>query len=311
LAALKANPQALAARKQDYQNTLDELKRILDVYRDYDEVVLMAINARESFEVQRLDPRQPARDKLQYEQLRRLNHHRRMGIYFAPVPPVTDNAERFKIVFLHDVPVSQVTKLPPGTVIVQSSDYRYDAHIPITTPLLAGEVTEAQRALCSLSGASRVAVECGHYRRLPGFANPDYPETPLVRIRDDLGLSERPILIPKLAEKLREQRSLQQEAAARFRRRGDTKKLWIDFFAQVPDRDCSAADQAYASYLSGQGYGTGEIREALKAESEDLWLRSGAYLDEYLDRILQKAAGPKPGGVPTTPLPTGPMRNSS
>jgi RepB DNA-primase from phage plasmid len=279
LPLLRAHPGALRAAKQDFEVTVGQVQRVIDLYRGYKAVSVVAGR----LDVQVLDLTVPVRDQLLLKKLKGLNR-RGAAIRFAPV--LTDLA-RPSVLFLDAVPEGQLQELPQDTLIVEVSEHRYQVHIPFATPITPEEVTIAQRMLSGRFESDRSSIDVGHYRRLPGFGNEEYPEAPAVHIRDDVKPTGPAVSITELETELVEQIAQQRQAAAEFDSRAAPRR-WLDFFAKAASRDRNVADQAYASYLHSCGYMPSEIRLALLAESEDLYIRKKGFVDAYLDRTIRK-----------------------
>jgi hypothetical protein len=258
-----------------------DIEMLLGLYAGYEAVQLAAIRVKGRMPLQQLRLGTPVADQLHYRQLVALNH-KGEGIYFAPV--ITDRS-RPRVLFLDDIPLDNIKLLPQDAIVVQTSQAKYQAHIPMASTLTPDEVTIAQRVLCGKWETDRACIDCGHFRRLPGFINQKYTPRLTVAIRDDMGPSGAPVLFDDLQRHLDEQQKTQEAAARRIARpKRPTRKTWQDFYE--PDR--SVVDIRYAYHLYVNGWDPEDIKQALIAESEDIVIRKQGHLQNYLDRTLVK-----------------------
>jgi hypothetical protein len=278
------------AKKRERIQEQVEAERVCHLYGDYEALSIAAGGS----ELQRVNPQLPVVDQLLYRKLDALAA--RSAITFAPVVPEKDDRRVFRVLFLAGVPVGELHALPADTLIVETGTYRCDAHIPLREGLLAAEVTIAQRMLCGLYETDRGSIDADCQRQLPGFGS--------CRLRDDIRPTGPQVCIAELERILRDQVTRQEAAAPGYR---PAKECWLDFFCH--DRD--ASDRAYAEYLYGEGFSPDEIRCALVAESEDLYIRHMRALREYLDRTIRAAAIMTLGDRALAALGGGVKRNGS
>lgn len=197
------------------------------------------------------------------------------GIYFYPAFP-----EKVKALFLDDVPFSRLKDLPRETIIVQTSHYKFQAHIPYQYGI------EHQKIAVRIYDADRGASAIQQPRRLAYFVNQKYPDKPEVR---EIEIEGRTSTVKDLYHQVLEYSSrLKQIIPIRekYERFNAQRKIrnWQDFY----DGDESVADARYAYHLMLNGFSDEEIKEKLRYESRFLEIRKKGHVEDYLDRTVRK-----------------------
>jgi len=182
--------QAAALMKQDeiarkYRNIQEQIRPLLQIYGA---IKLYALNREKGlrFEVWNGSGRKVFTDvdQLPMRKLDQISQKEGEELYFQPVPVPVNGKLCVKAIFLDDVPEELVKKqpeaLPNGTVIVQTSKNKYQAHIPLPSPLSVEDADRIQRSLVYYLGADVASKDLMHLRRLPGFPNKKYPNQPIV-----------------------------------------------------------------------------------------------------------------------------------
>jgi len=163
---------------QEYTGTIQPLLQI------YGAIKLFALNREKGlrFEVWNGSGRKVFTDvdQLPMRKLDQISQKEGEEIYFQPAPIPVNGKLCIKAVFLDDVPEEALDHLPSGTVIVQTSPGKYQAHIPLPQPMPIEEAGKIQRALVYYFGSDAASKDLLHLRRLPGFPNKKYPKHPLV-----------------------------------------------------------------------------------------------------------------------------------
>jgi hypothetical protein len=212
------------------------------------------------------------------------------NIYFKPVSDLQ------AVLFLDDVPEQSLEKLPSNTILVQTSEHKYQAHIFLEKARTLEERTRLQKLLQQCFGSDPASVDGNHARRLPGTVNWKYPDKPIVRIIKEIRTGKTPEQL--IAELEREQRKEQekekqeQERKPKVRSNGNEKDWWYFYELKKSENgevDLSRVDFAYTAYLYKKGLTKREIEERLKAESKDIQERKKGHLEDYLDRTYRKA----------------------
>jgi len=104
------------------------------------------------------------------------------NVVFIPETFPKDGKEYVKGLFLDDVPEEALDHLPNGTVIVQTSKNKYQAHIPLPEPMWKETADQLQRLLVDYYEADPGAKWLLHPRRLPGLKNKKYQERPIAKV---------------------------------------------------------------------------------------------------------------------------------
>jgi hypothetical protein len=280
LKEMKASPEALDDAENEFESTMEQIEAVMSLYASYDAVRIACRSEKGILRVQDIDPKRPARDQLYYRRLKALNMSG-SEILFAPVPQSTSGA---RVIYLDRVPEHRLTELPAGSVVVETSEHAYGAHVPVSLPMSAATVAVAQRVLCGEFDANRGSVAPGCYRRLPGFHNMSHENPREVRIIEDIMCQGRAVSISAINGDLARQKRI-QEKAGDFVKRIRTGRRWPDFW----DADRDKADRAYARYLTEQGCTPEEIRAKVLAKSEDIVIRKGGEIEEYLELVVRRA----------------------
>jgi len=214
------------------------------------------------------------------------------NIYFKPISDLQ------AVLFLDDVPEENLERLPCNTLIVKTSEHKYQAHIFLQKAKTLEERTRLQRLLQEYFGSDPASLDGNHARRLPKTLNWKYPDKPIVRVIKEVRTGKTPEQL--IAELEREQRKEQekekerqeQERQAKIKS-NDGKKDWWYFYELKKDEkgevDLSRVDFAYTAYLYKKGLSKKEIEERLKAESKDIQERKKGHLEDYIDRTYRKA----------------------
>jgi len=300
--------QAAALMKQDeiarrYRNIQAQIQPVLEMYGA---VRIFALNREKGlrFEVWNGSGRKVFTDvdQLPMRKLDQISQKEGEELYFQPVPVPVNGKLCVKAIFLDDVPEELVKKqpeaLPNGTVIVQTSKNKYQAHIPLPSPLSVEDADRIQRSLVYYLGADVASKDLMHLRRLPGFPNKKYPKHPLVIVanvvRSDTTLND-------ILQKVKiEETQYKKHVEFEFRQAQQTKpwvyketqeilaegkKLWDSFF----DGDESAADFSFCLSLLRRGYNPQAVAYALLEISPDLHLRKPNHVDDYIQRTVERA----------------------
>ena len=218
---------------------------------------------------------------------------RKENLYFKPVsdPQAT--------LFLDDIPEENLERLPSNTIIVQTSERKYQAHIFLQKAKTLEERTRLQRLLQKYFGSDPASTDGNHARRLPNTLNWKYPEHPVVRVIREVKDGKTPEqLIEELQreEKKKEQEKERQEQERKREAKiksNDGKKDWWYFYelkkSENGEVDLSRVDFAYTVYLYKLGLSKREIEERLRTESENIQERKKGHLEDYLERTYRKA----------------------
>ncbi len=238
-------------------------------------------------------------DQLPMRKLMQIDSKPGEHIVFRPVP---DEQNRVKAVFLDDVPEDRFDELPNGTIVVETSPGKYQAHIPLPKPFSQEDATTCQSKLVGYFESDIGGKALLHFRRLPGFTNKKYKEQPVAKIVKAvqnnvdlmrlLGDIEDNRLVNDLLQEER-WRMLEQKTPAIAKQveqildtEGET--TWQRFYNES-DGDRSAADLKYCMRLYRKGFDPQAIAYALIEVSPDLELRKPKHVEDYVNRTVGKA----------------------
>jgi len=182
---------------------------------------------------------------------------------------------------------------------VQTSKNKYQAHIPLPSPLSVEDADRIQRSLVYYLGADVASKDLMHLRRLPGFPNKKYPNQPIVIVANVVSSD---ISVNDILQKVKiEETQYKKHVEFEFRQAQQTKpwvykeaqeilanegkKLWDRFF----DGDESVADFSFCLSLLRRGYNPQAVAYALLEISPDLHLRKPNHVDDYIQRTVERA----------------------
>jgi len=297
--------QAAALMKQDeiarkYRNIQEQIRPLLQIYGA---IKLYALNREKGlrFEVWNGSGRKVFTDvdQLPMRKLDQISQKEGEELYFQPVPVPVNGKLCVKAIFLDDVPEELVKKqpeaLPNGTVIVQTSKNKYQAHIPLPSPLSVEDADRIQRSLVYYLGADVASKDLMHLRRLPGFPNKKYPNQPIVIVANVVSSD---ISVNDILQKVKiEETQYKKHVEFEFRQvkpwvykeaqeiLAEGKKLWDSFY----NGDESAADFSFCLSLLRRGYAPQAVAYALLEISPDLHLRKPNHVDDYIQRTVERA----------------------
>ena len=292
--------QAAALMKEDeiarrYRNIQAQIQPVLEMYGA---VRIFALNREKGlrFEVWNGSGRKVFTDvdQLPMRKLDQISQKEGEELYFQPVPVPVNGKLCVKAIFLDDVP--QPEALPDGTVIVQTSPGKYQAHIPLPQPMPIEEAGKIQRALVYYFGSDAASKDILHLRRLTGFPNKKYLQQPIVALLD---IVRSDISVNDILQKVKiEEEQYKKHVEFEFRQvkpwvykeaqeilANEGKKLWDSFF----DGDESAADFSFCLSLIRRGYNPQSVALALMQVSPDLGVRKKKHVEDYIQRTVERA----------------------
>jgi hypothetical protein len=214
------------------------------------------------------------------------------NIYFKPV------SDTQAVLFLDDVPEENLERLPSNTIIVRTSEHKYQAHIFLQRAKSLEERTNLQRLLQQYFGSDIASIDGNHARRLPGTVNWKYESHPVVRVIKEVRTGKTPEELMEELQREEKQRQEQEKERQEQERKpkianNGNKKNWWYFYELKKDEngkaDLSRVDFAYTVYLYRLGLSKKEIERRLEMESENIQERKKGHLQDYLDRTYRKA----------------------
>jgi len=292
--------QAAALMKQDeiarkYRNIQEQIRPLLQIYGA---IKLYALNREKGlrFEVWNGSGRKVFTDvdQLPMRKLDQISQKEGEELYFQPVPVPVNGKLCVKAIFLDDVP--QPEALPDGTVIVQTSPGKYQAHIPLPQPMPIEEAGKIQRALVYYFGSDAASKDILHLRRLTGFPNKKYLQQPIVALLD---IVRSDISVNDILQKVKiEEEQYKKHVEFEFRQvkpwvykeaqeilANEGEKLWDSFY----NGDESAADFSFCLSLIRRGYNPQSVALALMQVSPDLGVRKKKHVEDYIQRTVERA----------------------
>jgi len=239
-------------------------------------------------------------DQLPMKKLMQLDQKEGENLIFVPETIEKDGKQYVKGLFLDDVPEEAWDHLPSGTVLVQTSPNKYQAHIPLFEPLDVETADQIQRLLVDYYEADPGAKYLLHPRRLPGLKNKKYVDRPVAKvvktIENDISLDQ---ILNEIGNNRYENQKM-QEQTWQFVEKKDpqtAKELaeileteassWDRFFEETQDR--SSADMKFVLRLLRKGFSPEAVALALMEVSPDLEIRKPKHVTDYIQRTINKA----------------------
>jgi len=177
----------------------------------------------------------------------------------------------------------------------KTSEGKYQAAFLLDKYLEAEDIKKIQRTLIKLYGGDKASVGAAHNVKMPGFLNTKYIEEPpyvkLIYVGGSILSTEQALryykynIEPRQDEPAKDLKSLPKLLT--YKELKDRKKDWWYFYNQKGDK--SGADFAYVLYLLHFNLTDEEIKEILRAESDDIENRKKGHLEDYLNRTVAKA----------------------
>ena len=243
-----------------------------------------------------LNDRQPVKVEEAFSLLERENAWYKNAIYKKSVLfNFSKENKFFNVVLIDDIEDIETFKRRDFFLLWNTSN-KFQAAFLLDRGVISEDVKKIQRMLIKDYGGDLGSLGASHNRKLPGFHNTKYPESPYMQIHY---IGTRVLDVNHILEKYKEiyekeedkkpqQRVLTVEQMMKqLQGRGTPKKTWQNFFKEKQNK--SQADIAYAIYLIDRGYIDEQIRQALLNESEDLEIRKKGHLEDYLRRTLSAA----------------------
>jgi len=228
------------------------------------------------------------------------------NVVFVPVPFEKEGKKYVRGIFLDDVPEELVEEqpeaLPNGTVIVQTSKNKYQAHIPLPKLFDVDTADQLQRLLVDYYQADPGAKWLLHPRRMPGLKNKKYLEKPVAKV---VKVVKSDATVDKLIAEIGENRDinfqLQEKRWVLIEKKSpkvarqieeilevEGESTWQRFFEESGG-DRSSADMKYVLRLLRKGYDPQAVAYALLEISPDLQIRKPKHVLDYVERTIAKA----------------------
>jgi len=208
------------------------------------------------------------------------NKQRKENVYWS----WSKQAESFNVAFVDDIigDKADVFRQKRHFCLIQTSQKKAQGLFLLDKYISAEDLVKVQKVLQTLYKGDIGAVGAWQLHRLMGFINTKYQDDFVVKIEyiGDTVLKTSDIL--SYYDKLNAPEPKQKPKQTIKAQQG--RKTWKDFY----DEDKSQADLKYALYLL-HFYSPEEVYSILEQESPDLDRRKGAYVEDYLQRTIEKA----------------------
>ena len=245
-------------------------------------------------------------DQLPMKKLLQLDDKPGESVVFVPVPFEKEGKKYVRGIFLDDVPRELVEEqpeaLPDGTVIVQTSPGKYQAHIPLPQPFDTETADQLQRLLVDYYQADPGAKWLLHPRRLPGLKNKKYQERPIAKVvkvvKSDVTINR---LLAEVEINTKQHRQMQDKRWVLIKKKSpkvarqieeiletEGDSVWQRFYEESGG-DRSRADMKYVLRLLRKGYDPQAVAYALLEISPDLQIRKPKHVLDYVERTIAKA----------------------
>jgi len=202
----------------------------------------------------------------------------------------------FNVVLIDDIEDIETFKRRDFFLLWNTSN-KFQAAFLLDRGVTSEDVKKIQRMLIKDYGGDLGSLGASHNKKLPGFHNTKYPESPYMQIHyiGTRVLNANHILekYKKIYEKEQEEEKTQQcvlivdDIMKQLQLQETPKKAWQDFYRDKQNE--SQADIAYAIYLIDREYTDEQIRQVLLDESEGIEIRKKGHLEDYLSRTLSAA----------------------
>ena len=244
-----------------------------------------------------LNNRQPIRIEEAFSLLERENAWYKNAVHRKSVLwNFSKENKYFNVALIDDIQDIETFKRRDFFLLWNTSN-KFQAAFLLDRGVTSEDVKKIQRMLIKDYGGDLGSLGASHNKKMPGFYNTKYPESPYMqihyigtRVLDANHILEK---YKEIYEKEQEEERTQQrvltveQVLKQFQRQGALKKTWQDFFRERQNK--SQADIAYTIYLIDKGYTDEQIRQMLLDESEDIEIRKKGHLEDYLSRTLLAA----------------------
>jgi hypothetical protein len=239
-----------------------------------------------------LNNRQPIRIEEAFSLLEKENAFYKNVVYKKSVLwNFSKENKLFNVVLIDDIQDVETFKLRDFFLLWNTSN-KFQAAFLLDRGVTAEEVIKIQRMLIRAYGGDLGSLGASHNKKMPGFYNTKYIESPYMQIHYiGTRVLDANYILEKYKEiyEKQEDKKIQQHilTTEQNMKQGQVKKTWRDFYNEKQNE--SQADIAYAIYLIDRGYTDEEIAQALLLESHDIEIRKKGHLEDYLNRTLRAA----------------------
>ena len=281
-------------RAQSVQEIREQIQQILDLYGS---IELYSLNYKKGkFQLYLHGKRAFSDvDDLPWKKIQQLQQKEGENILFAPA-----KNDQIRAVFIDDIPAEKISELPQGSIAIQTSKNKFQAHIPLSKPVSEEEAADIQKTLVNVYNGDISSTDVYHLRRLPGFRNWKYQEPFFSGIA--YVQTEGKTLDVVLANAKQTQRQFKtwKKQVNEYWQNNDPRVQeeaqeiintlsgkWDTLYEQK--QDPSAADFSWCLACFQRGYDPQAIAVALLEVSRDLATRKQGHIQDYVERTVAKA----------------------
>jgi len=205
------------------------------------------------------------------------NKMRLENVYFS-----FSQNQNYNIATIDDIERIDKFKAKNHFLLIQTSAKKHQAFFELDEYVTSDELAKIQKTLQVIYQGDKAATGTLQLKRAAGFINTKYNDNFIVRT---IHVGDRVLNTKELLRYYEEHINNKQKPMQKTTIKSDKKsKNWSDFFRDDP----SSADFSYALYLL-HFCNEEQAKKILKRESKNLEERKGAYVEDYLERTIQKA----------------------
>jgi hypothetical protein len=202
--------------------------------------------------------------------------------------------QTYNIVIVDDIQEIQQFKQKDHFLLWQTSKGKHQAAFLLDSYLDDEGIRKIQKTLIEVYKGDKACKGASHFVKMPGLFNTKYLQDPpyikLLHIGKSILSVEQALQYYKVNIEPKEQKPKDLKSLPKlltYRELGNRKKDWWHFYNLKGNK--SDADFAYALYLMHFNLTDEEIKQILRAESDDIENRKRGHLQDYLDRTVTKA----------------------
>jgi len=205
------------------------------------------------------------------------NKMRLENVYFS-----FSQSQNYNIASVDDIERIDEFKSKNHLCLIQTSKSKYQAFFELDEYVNANDLAKIQKVLQVLYKGDKAATGAYQLKRVAGFINTKYLDNFVVKI---VSKGDNVLNAKELLRYYEEHINIKPKSLQKSTIKSDKKnKNWSDFYKD----DYSSTDFSYALYLL-HFYNEEQAKEILREESKNLEERKGAYVEDYIERTIQKA----------------------
>ena len=188
----------------------------------------------------------------------------------------------FNIATVDDIERIDEFKAKNHFLLIQTSKAKYQAFFELDEYVDANTLQTIQKTLQTIYKGDKAATGAYQLKRVSGFINTKYNDNFVVKT---IHKGDNVLNAKELLRYYEEHINIKPKSLQKSTIKSDKKnKNWSDFYKD----DYSSTDFSYALYLL-HFYNEEQAKEILREESKNLEERKGAYVEDYIERTIQKA----------------------